>query len=180
MSTVSLAEVMNQVGIEHVLDVDIDMNYIKIKGSKCEIAEKKPVHLVLKSTGERKISFSTDIDIVLTCPCDRCLEPVKVEFSTSESYDIKFAEDGTQTGEDIDEYCFINGYDLDVDQMVIEEVMIGFPMKVLCDEDCKGLCPNCGTNLNKCECGCDRTVLDPRMSIIRDIFRQQGSPSDKE
>ena len=40
-----------------------------------------------------------------------------------------------------------------------------------CKEDCKGLCPVCGTNLNEKECGCDRTVADPRMAAIQDIFK---------
>lgn len=181
MSAVSLAEVMNQSGIEHEYRVETDLNSVTVDGTAYRISEKKPVHLLIKSPGERKITFRTDFDIELEVPCDRCLEPVKVRIDADESFDIQFDESGNQiTGEDIDEYGFINGYDLDIDRLVIEEVMIGFPMKVLCDEECRGLCPICGANLNKHECGCDRQVLDPRMSIIRDIFRQQGSPSDKD
>ena len=53
---------------------------------------------------------------------------------------------------------------------VYNEILMRFPMKTLCREDCKGLCLKCGKNLNEGECGCDRASLDPRMSAIRDIF----------
>ena len=58
-----------------------------------------------------------------------------------------------------------------MDELILEEVIPLLPTKVLCDEDCRGLCPVCGTNLNKEECGCDRTVKDPRMAAIQDIFK---------
>ena len=70
------------------------------------------------------------------------------------------------------------GYELDIVEFVKICVLMNMPSKILCREDCKGLCPKCGANLNIAECGCDRAVLDPRMSIIRDLFRQQGSLSD--
>ena len=57
-----------------------------------------------------------------------------------------------------------------VNSLVYEEILLGFPMKVLCQEDCKGICKVCGANLNQGECGCVRTEPDPRMSVIRDIF----------
>ena len=81
-----------------------------------------------------------------------------------------FNETEEERVEDLNEISYIDGYDLDVDRMVNEEILLGFPMKVLCQEDCKGICKVCGANLNQGECGCDRTEPDPRMSVIRDIF----------
>lgn len=181
MSLISFAEVMNEPGIDHVFDIDIENRRIKAGGREGDIISGKPVHFVVRCTGERKVTFTADISILVQVPCDRCLEPVEIAFDDSQSYQIVFDENANLVlGDDDDEYGFFNGYNLDVDAYVNEEVVIGFPMKVLCSEECKGLCSVCGANLNKGECGCDRTVLDPRMSIIRDIFRQQGSPSDKE
>jgi uncharacterized metal-binding protein YceD (DUF177 family) len=85
---------------------------------------------------------------------------VEVDFNLS-------AEDRVN---DLNETAYIDGYDLDVDRLVYEEILLGFPMKVLCQEDCKGICKVCGANLNQGECGCVRTEPDPRMSVIRDIF----------
>ena len=71
---------------------------------------------------------------------------------------------------ELDETSYVEHSSLDVDLMVYNEMLIRFPMKTLCKEDCKGLCLKCGQNLNLGECGCDRQSLDPRMAAIRDIF----------
>lgn len=51
------------------------------------------------------------------------------------------------------------------------EVLINWPMRVLCKEDCKGICSRCGANLNQGSCDCDTADLDPRMAVISDIFK---------
>ena len=66
---------------------------------------------------------------------------------------------------------YIDGYNLDVDKLIYNEILIGWPMKILCREDCKGICNMCGQNLNKGTCDCEDTSLDPRMSVIRDVFK---------
>ena len=70
----------------------------------------------------------------------------------------------------LDESDFLNGYNLDVDKLVYGETLLNWPSRVLCSEDCKGLCKVCGQNLNQGTCNCDSTDLDPRMAKIRDIF----------
>ena len=76
--------------------------------------------------------------------------------------------DGEQVGA---QFYTIDGYYLDVDKMLYNEILIGWPMKVLCSEDCKGICNVCGQNLNKGTCDCEDTSLDPRMSVVRDLFK---------
>ena len=73
--------------------------------------------------------------------------------------------------EDVDELSFIDGYMLDVDKLIMDEIVVALPTKVLCKEDCKGLCSICGTNLNNHTCDCHKESLDPRMAAIQDIFR---------
>ena len=72
---------------------------------------------------------------------------------------------------ELDEKNYIDGYNLDVDKLIYNEILIGWPMKILCREDCKGICNMCGQNLNKGTCDCEDTSLDPRMSVIRDVFK---------
>ena len=74
-----------------------------------------------------------------------------------------------QATEDSDE-PYIDGYQLDVDALVRNELFVHMPLRVLCKEDCKGICKRCGTNLNLGTCDCDATELDPRMAAILDIF----------
>ena len=78
--------------------------------------------------------------------------------------------DGEDDGES-DEANYIDGYHLDVEQLLYNEILVGWPMKVLCSEDCKGICSVCGQNLNEGSCDCEDTSLDPRMSVIRDLYK---------
>ena len=93
--------------------------------------------------------------------------PLTLDFTKNVDLD---EPDGSQT-EDFDEANYIDGYTLDVDQMVCNEILIGWPTKILCGEDCKGICSVCGQNLNEGTCDCEDTGLDPRMSVIRDVFK---------
>ena len=73
---------------------------------------------------------------------------------------------------ELDEQFYVSGYNLDVDQQVGNELTLNLPMKILCSEDCRGICNRCGTNLNRGTCDCDKRSLDPRMSVIQDIFKE--------
>ena len=73
--------------------------------------------------------------------------------------------------DDSDEANYIDGYHLDVEQLLYNEILVGWPTKVLCSEDCKGICSVCGQNLNEGTCDCEDTSLDPRMSVIRDLYK---------
>ena len=65
----------------------------------------------------------------------------------------------------------MDGCILDVDKLISDEIVVALPTKVLCREDCRGLCSVCGQNLNHGTCDCDRHTGDPRMAAIQDIFR---------
>ena len=74
------------------------------------------------------------------------------------------------SAEDADDQGFVEGYELDVEAFAHDMIIGNWPAKILCKEDCKGICPACGQNLNVRDCGCDSFVPDPRMAVIQDIF----------
>jgi uncharacterized protein len=85
------------------------------------------------------------------------------------------AEDGEQgesSGsfkmEDADEEVF-DGKTIDLDPIVREQVLLALPMNAVCREDCKGLCAQCGQNLNEKQCGCEKKVIDPRLAPLMNI-----------
>ena len=88
---------------------------------------------------------------------------------SSKAYENSFIE-YLATKEAKEEKDYIDGYSLDVDRLVFGELLLSMPGKVLCKDDCKGLCPVCGTDLNVTECDCEKESLDPRMSVFKDIL----------
>lgn len=90
-------------------------------------------------------------DFVLNASCDRCLSLFEKEIKTDFRYILvkSLNEDS-----DNDEYIVTEGDSLDLDEIVISDGLLQIPMKLLCKEDCKGLCMYCGANLNYGNCGC--------------------------
>ena len=168
--TVSLSEAMQVAGGVFTKEIPYEPEEFCYAGSSYPFLSKKPVKLTITNLGGRKVKIELEGEVTLALPCDRCLREVAETISFQTEREIDFSQTDEERAADLDETNFIDGYDLDVDAFVCEEILLGFPMKVLCQEDCKGICKVCGANLNEGECGCDRTELDPRMSVIRDIF----------
>ena len=70
----------------------------------------------------------------------------------------------------MNELNFLEDTNLDTEQLISNEILINWPIRVLCKDDCQGICSHCGVNLNRETCDCDTSELDPRMAAIRDIF----------
>ena len=96
------------------------------------------------------------IDVPYHGECARCLAPVSGVFHTS--YERTVVNEGTlseeQLEEHFDEYVVLDGCELNVDEALGEELVLGFPTKLLCEEDCPGLCPVCGKPKREGACGC--------------------------
>ena len=148
--------------------VSIEMTEFQFALGSMPIIEKGPVHIVVKHVKQRELTIDGECRLVLEIPCDRCLESVPVEFELNFTKNIDLDDEQI---DELDEKNYIDGYHLDVDKLLYNEILIGWPMKILCSETCKGICNTCGQNLNKGTCNCEDTSLDPRMSVIRDVFK---------
>lgn len=171
---INMSELFTADGIVKTYEVMVDMSEIVWKRRKYPIVSKQPVKLRLTHEGDRKIAITAKVSLVLEMPCDRCLENVKVPMDLDFERKVDAAASAQERIAQLDEQSYIDGYQLDVDCMVLDEMITEIPDKVLCKDDCKGVCLKCGINLNHETCSCDRTELDPRMSIIRDIFAKSN------
>lgn len=102
-------------------------------------------------------------------PCSRCSEDVRIDINTR--IDV-FAQDATQAGHDADEFLLRREggkVELNVGALLWEEFELAMPVKPLCGDDCKGLCPHCGQNLNDGECSCEETPVDSRLAVLKNI-----------
>ena len=134
------------------------------------VLAKEPVELTITNTGDKVLELKGIGSVTVGIPCDRCLEQVavKIPYEIEQKLDMKKSD--TERVQDLDENDYLTGMDLDVDRLVYLEVLMSWPLKVLCREDCKGICSRCGKNLNKGSCGCAEEPKDPRMAAISDIF----------
>ncbi len=104
--------------------------------------------------------------------CARCLDPVTGRFETE--FERTVVDEGTLTDEqledNVDEYAVISDGFLDVDEEILETLIFDFPTKLLCSEDCPGLCPKCGKHLRDGDCGCAKNEPDPRWAALKNFF----------
>ena len=133
-----------------------------------------PVSFVFTNTGKGKAKIEAEAVFVFTAVCDRCLKPVEQRISLRFTREV-WAPEASSDAAVYEEQPFMDGFVLDVDDLLISEIVTSWPMKILCKPDCKGICPTCGRDLNEGMCDCDNFVPDPRMAAIKDIFN-----ADKE
>ena len=169
---INLSELFPVEGKSKTYDLELEMTQFHAPDGVYGIVEKHPVNLVITNQGDKVLTVKGEADVCLEMPCSRCLEPVKVPFHLEIDQKVDMKQTDEDRAADLDEQFYINGYNLDVDQLVGNELTLNLPMRVLCSEDCKGICNRCGTNLNRGTCDCAGKSLDPRMSVIQDIFKQ--------
>lgn len=167
---INLSEIMSIKGkVEHI-QPPIELKNFCMEGIEYPFANKSFIDLTISHLGDRKMKLEGEAKVSLLIPCNRCLEDVETLFELNISKDLDFNHTAEDRIKDLDETNYLIGYNLDVDLLVYDEILLEFPMKVLCDEDCKGYCKICGTNQNKCSCECKDVGMDPRMAAIQDIF----------
>lgn len=151
-------------------DAGLELETFVSKLGSFPIISSTPVSLQIQNKGNRNLHITGEGTITVLIPCDRCLEDVKTDIKVRIDKEIDMNIDEAEHQKALDEHNYIDGYNLDVDKLVYGEMLLNWPMKVLCSESCKGICNQCGANLNLGTCSCDHTDLDPRMAKIRDIF----------
>ena len=112
----------------------------------------------------------------LELTCSRCLEPFRMP--VDEPFDTRFhpaSEMPTEEERELEEEDVDTSYyrddQIDLNELLREQFYLALPMKPLCVEDCKGLCPQCGTNLNAGSCTCAAVWEDPRLAPLKGLAR---------
>jgi uncharacterized protein len=105
------------------------------------------------------INIDADVDCDIETICDRCLVPVKTKLPFSISEVVGENE------------VSLHGTILDMGDIAEKNFYSALPMKFLCHEDCKGLCPICGTNLNEKNCDCKHDIIDERLAALKKLLK---------
>ena len=131
-------------------------------------------------TGET-VFIAGKIDSVVETVCCRCLETVRLPVCFDFRYTLMPVRENIRDKvelrtEDLD-FGFYQGEVVDLSPLVYEQIMLQIPMRVLCSEACRGLCPQCGANLNTGDCDCPKERGDERFAVLKNLKIRKESPS---
>ena len=119
----------------------------------------------------KNIFIKAEIECTLALTCDRCSEPYSSELH--ETIRLLYTTD-TDFKDQEDDLVFVirvHEQDVDLSEPLRETMILALPAKQLCRDDCKGLCPHCGTNLNESSCTCKSQTIDSRWDKLKDLFK---------
>ena len=166
----NLTDVLTSEGKTRSEDIMIEMTSYKSRMGDFPIVEKTPLHLKFTNQGAGRAKVEGNAVITQMMCCDRCLKEVPVKIVLEFSREVFSPDVDDREILDESDSGVMDGYQLNIELLVYNELLMNQPEKVLCKPDCKGICKKCGKDLNEGECGCDTFVPDPRMAVLQDIF----------
>jgi uncharacterized protein len=123
---------------------------------------------------DQKLKVEGHIEAEVEVECDRCLKRVQVPFTSDFTFEYLTAGDyqAQQAAELSEEDLALSVFDgeaIDIDDIVREELLLDVPSHVICQEECKGLCPACGVDRNQVDCKCGTSETDPRWDALKNL-----------
>ena len=152
-----------RIGIDYQLDL-----------SEYQLFSGKPFQMpvTVKGFAENRaeiVSLNMDCSFTMQLNCDRCLNAFEREFRYHFSHTL--VQKLCTENDDMDDYIVVDGDQLDLDELVLSDILLSLPTKILCHEDCKGLCPVCGKDLNIGSCECKKKQVDPRLEKLGELLK---------
>jgi len=146
-----------------------DLPPVNVDGNQVEFAGPAQFDLVLTNVGNA-IDVDGNIKVDIKVQCSRCLEDFTLSMDAAfhETYYDKAFQARGDNGE---EWIPYTGDTIDITPEAQGTVLINLPLRFVCREECRGLCPVCGVNRNLQNCDCARDDTDPRLAKLKDLFK---------
>lgn len=165
MAYLDLSDLGLRTGDHHERTYALDLAPIVLGGSEYEVLLPDGVFVVVdRVAGGFLVTLSADAQVY--GPCARCLGEVKTVVRAEQQEFAPTARDGWEGSELSD---FINEFVVDVAGLAREAVILALPAQVVCSAECRGLCPQCGRDLNLGECDCAPQDTDGRWAKLKDL-----------
>lgn len=158
-----LREIINIPGGEVKFDYSPDLSGLETGSVKEILSGARAVGSVRNIAGVLYLEGELNVDTL--CVCARCLKEVVNPVKLKVSAVIKEEE----TEEDSADTFYLDGNLADVDEIIVNAFVLGTEERFLCSEDCKGLCPKCGADLNDGPCNC-KAEIDPRLAVLGQLL----------
>lgn len=163
---ISVSELLKLENSEQQISVAVDLREISFSPLPIQFSEPVSVEGKMKNAGGI-IVLSAVANGKYQAYCDRCGKEIEatIQFDVSESF-VK----NTAGLMDDPEAIVLEGQEFNLADILEKTAFAAFPTKHLCDNECKGLCPECGKNLNEGSCNCKDDEWDPRFEVLRGLF----------
>ena len=156
-------------------DFDIEISAADLNLDEESARVEKPVKITgTLRKGIAQVDIEGNIRGEIEIDCTRCLAatetPIdfsfKVAYVTPENYTQD--PEAELRAEDL-EVAVFEGDKIDLNELAREQILLNLPIRFLCSQDCRGLCPKCGVNKNTVDCNCEEKEIDPRWEALRDL-----------
>ncbi len=129
--------------------------------------------------GERQVALTGRVRCTIATVCDRCLAPISypLDFEIQEilmsthDVDVLASHDGDKEMLESENWVYDDVH-LDLNYLVLNAILTQLPLRHLCRDDCKGLCPHCGKNLNDGACNCENKEIDSRWAALAQLMEE--------
>ena len=163
---VDLTGVLKETGNKLDLSGSLDLDDVKYLGEDFHFIGTPLINGSIFNNGKSLI-LKAKVDLCLGVRCARCMQDLEESFSFELEEALVREEDVSDP--DGDQIVF-TGSEIDLTEIVQAGFFMNVPGKFLCSENCKGLCPDCGVNLNLESCTCKEEVIDPRWESLKKIM----------
>ncbi len=115
------------------------------------------------------VMMDAEVSFDFCQPCDRCGCEVLKHLNYKFNHKLVPFKENNLDDDDYD-YIVLDDYKLDLDELIVSDVILELPSKILCKLDCRGLCVKCGKNLNEGSCSCTFNNIDPRLEALKNLI----------
>ena len=163
----NITEVFNQEGKkqERIFPITKDM----LEGNVS--LREGTVTILFTNINKGEVLMEGQGEVLIEIPCDRCLASVNTVLTLSFKRHI-YSPDVSIDNDTKEDQYYLEGYDLNINALLREEIMLERPTKILCRNDCKGICKKCGKDLNLHTCACDDFIPDVRFAGLMDLLER--------
>ena len=164
---IDLTDIIKNENGKLIISEDFEMPEISFMGEKFEFSEPfKAEGTILNNS--KALELNMTVKGKASVHCARCGKPLTVDISVPVTETLMREE---ESASEDDEVILYSGKTVELDDVIVSNFLMNVPVKYLCKEDCKGLCPVCGADLNERECDCDKDVIDPRLEKLAEIMK---------
>jgi uncharacterized protein len=173
---------MMKIAVSNIPEEGLDLRFSKDRGwfeknltdhpEACTCTRDIEVSCRLKRLNEN-VFLDGSVATVLELACCRCLEPATLPINAAFRYTLAPLPESQDRevelgGDDLECGYYREGM-IELEPLLIEQILLQIPIRVLCGESCRGLCPRCGANLNQGDCRCRGAEIDERFAVLKNL-----------